>query len=333
MKRLAVYSIFTVIVGVSMIGSSCSCVKKEGVVTTPPASGQVCFNVRPPGAEVYVDGRPAGRAGDFTRARGCMALDAGPHKISVRMRGYASYDTTVVAGSSPKYVNVTLTALGAPPPHRPPQPPGPVEGMICFNVQPASADVYIDGRLVGRANQFTSARGCLALSHGPHKVTVSKKNFTTHQQTIVVGSQPRYVTAKLKNVRKPAPKPPKPAPRPRPAPPPPAPPKHPVKPAPGAPAPKPAPAPGPLPAPAKPPKAAKGKVCFSVQPADADVYVDDRRMGRANDFSAAKGCMLLDKGPHTITVHKKNFTRHDQKIIVGDGVLNVNVKLKSEKKK
>jgi len=55
------------------------------------------------------------------------------------------------------------------------------QGQICFDVQPASASVYIDGQHVGMANQ-----GCVQVSPGRHEVTISKKNMDTYHGIVDV---------------------------------------------------------------------------------------------------------------------------------------------------
>ncbi len=70
-----------------------------------------------------------------------------------------------------------------------------------------------------------------------------------------------------------------------------------------------------------------GQVCFDVQPAAAEVYIDGEYAGQA------KGCMTLERGRHHIKIDKKNFHSYERDIYVGRATQNITVKLPPEKGK
>jgi len=77
----------------------------------------------------------------------------------------------------------------------------PLSGQVCFEVQPASATVYVDGQEVGTANEFTPDKGCLKLTPGPHVITAAKENFIGYERKIYVGSGTEYIKVKLSPAR------------------------------------------------------------------------------------------------------------------------------------
>ncbi len=73
--------------------------------------------------------------------------------------------------------------------------------------------------------------------------------------------------------------------------------------------------------------ATTGEVCFEVQPASAELYIDGRHVGMA------KGCMTLDRGPHSVQIKKNNFVPYEREIYVGEARQVVQVRLSAEKGK
>jgi hypothetical protein len=64
-------------------------------------------------------------------------------------------------------------------------------GEVCFNVQPAASDVYIDGGYAG------TAQGCKSLERGPHTLRIEKRNFVTYERDIYVGEARQMIEVKL----------------------------------------------------------------------------------------------------------------------------------------
>lgn len=64
------------------------------------STGGVSFEITPEDAEVFVDGRQIGQAGDFGPSAPPLDLNAGHHRVEIRAPGYRtmSFDADVVAG-------------------------------------------------------------------------------------------------------------------------------------------------------------------------------------------------------------------------------------------
>jgi len=80
----------------------------------------------------------------------------------------------------------------------------PSTGILCLEVVPASAEVYLDGKYLGKANQFTRAQGCLKLEVGPHHLVITKPGFDTYERDIYIGAGEQEVSVRL-GKEKPAP--------------------------------------------------------------------------------------------------------------------------------
>jgi len=78
----------------------------------------------------------------------------------------------------------------------------PTRGYVCFEVEPASADVYVDGKFVGRVNQYRQS--CLEVPVGNHQIVVVKDGFEKWDQTIYVGVGRQVVRGKISKGKGPA---------------------------------------------------------------------------------------------------------------------------------
>ena len=72
------------------------------------------------------------------------------------------------------------------------------EGLLIIQVDPDDAEVYVDGRLAGRAGKYESDP--LELSSGTHKIEFLKVGYVSETREVYVGNQSRH-TLKL-NLRK-----------------------------------------------------------------------------------------------------------------------------------
>ena len=72
------------------------------------------------------------------------------------------------------------------------------EGLLIILVTPNDAEVYVDGNLVGRAEEFE--KNPVELKSGTHKVEIRKAGFTTEVREVYAGNQSRH-TLKI-NLRK-----------------------------------------------------------------------------------------------------------------------------------
>ena len=72
------------------------------------------------------------------------------------------------------------------------------EGLLVILVTPNDAEVYVDGNLAGRAEEFE--KNPLELRSGTHKIEIRKAGFATEAREVYAGNQSRQ-TLKI-NLRK-----------------------------------------------------------------------------------------------------------------------------------
>jgi hypothetical protein len=87
--------------------------------------------------------------------------------------------------------------VNAPPVATPKQEP------LCLEVEPANADVYVDGRLVGRASDFR--QNCLQVAPGDHQVVIMRQGFTNYEQKVNVSGGRTVIRGNIGQLRGPAP--------------------------------------------------------------------------------------------------------------------------------
>jgi hypothetical protein len=182
--------------------------------------------------------------------------------------------------------------LPPPPPGQPLPPPPPLEaaGFISLSVVPADADVNVDGKLVGKAREFTQAPGLMSLAPGPHTLALSKEGFKTAKFTVNVipqktieldvtmdalpqGSSEQAQTYQL-DLNK------------------------------------------------------TGYLSLKVEPQDASVYVDDTFYGIASRFVLPDSSIVLRAGTHKVEIIRPGYKQHVQIVEVGsDKAQDLNVKL------
>jgi hypothetical protein len=63
------------------------------------------------------------------------------------------------------------------------------EGFLILLVTPNDAEVYVDGNLVGRAEQFE--KNPVELKSGTHKIEIRKAGFATETREVYAGNQSR----------------------------------------------------------------------------------------------------------------------------------------------
>jgi len=94
-----------------VLGFSCSMEKSSVMV---PSEGQVCFNVVPNSAEVFVDGKDMGQAGQYEKGE-CLVLTLGPHNIQILAPGFESDNEDIYVGQAKQFVRARLVkAVQAP---------------------------------------------------------------------------------------------------------------------------------------------------------------------------------------------------------------------------
>jgi hypothetical protein len=72
----------------------------------------------------------------------------------------------------------------------------PSEGQVCFVVDPAGAEVFVDGNDMGKAEQFKDP-ACLVLTLGKHDIQILKSGFGPYTESINVGQAKQFVKARL----------------------------------------------------------------------------------------------------------------------------------------
>jgi hypothetical protein len=187
---------------------------------------QVRLIVTPKDAAVYVDGYYAGISDDFDGVLQSLPLSPGGHEITVYLDGYKTVHQRLYLppGKSLK-VRYAMEPVGAgqtsePPPVAPPVPPPPPGsamlpragspgaprgpffpapataasaqefGTLALRVQPADAEVLIDGQ------QWTSSgpeeRLLVQLSAGTHAIEVRRQGYRTYSSNTII--QPGVTT-------------------------------------------------------------------------------------------------------------------------------------------
>ena len=127
--------------------------KKEGVLSVASS---------PQGAEVYVDGALRGRTPLALR------LPEGRYQVELRLPGYAPYRVEVrVREGERAQVFARLVPL-------------PREGTLVLEARPEGAEVYVDGRLVGRAPLS------LSLEAGLHEVRLLAPGYAEYRARVEV---------------------------------------------------------------------------------------------------------------------------------------------------
>jgi hypothetical protein len=172
-----------------------------------PREADLKVNVTPKNAEVYVDGYYAGQVDDFDGPFQRLHVTPGEHEIVIYLRGHRSLTQHLyLSADSTRKITGQLEPLspnerdpGPPtpiapprPPEAPPQaaapPPGAMPrdprhqsngrtGMLAITVQPADAELQIDGSPWQAAHALQ--RGPIELPEGWHSIQVVKSGYRT----------------------------------------------------------------------------------------------------------------------------------------------------------
>ncbi|HXE92024.1 MAG TPA: serine/threonine-protein kinase [Terriglobales bacterium] len=122
-------------------------------------TGDVSIDSNPPGAEILIDGRPAGVTPHTA------SLDAGSHTITISKAGHTAVTRTIeVAAGQKASVAVGLTELAA---------------TVSVSSDPAGAAILLDGTATGKV---TPAQ--LIVAKGSHTVTVRKQGYHDASETM-----------------------------------------------------------------------------------------------------------------------------------------------------
>lgn len=142
-------------------------VVKEMVEAPKPTTGTLAFVVTPVAGKVSIDGNPAGEGSEVTVAD---VAPGQPHTVRIEAEGYQPFETTAQVDAGEKLrLPVALVAVAA---EKPPEPPrenrdkernerdkqadnqkttsSASPASVRFTSSPSGADVFVDGRLVGK---------------------------------------------------------------------------------------------------------------------------------------------------------------------------------------
>lgn len=130
-------------------------------LTPVPRTGTLLLESSPAGAEVYLEGRLQGR----TPLR--LSLEEGTYRVEYRLPGHEPYGATVrVERGRETRLAATLRPIRT--------------GELALEARPEGAEVYVDGRLLGRAPLR------LSLEAGLHEVRVVAPGFSEYRAQVEV---------------------------------------------------------------------------------------------------------------------------------------------------
>jgi hypothetical protein len=171
------------------------------------------LDTQPIDAQVYVDGNRAGIVDNYDGVFQRLHLRAGEHEIVVYRDGYETIrERRYFNPGSSQTIRQTMRPLApgevaeappalppstppenrdqsrVPPPQPPPVPPveepAPVFGTLSIRMQPADAEVLIDGdRWPGTASQMPIA---IQLTAGRHKIEIRKDGYQPYVQDVLI---------------------------------------------------------------------------------------------------------------------------------------------------
>lgn len=180
------------------------------------ADSSLRLQVEPKETEVFIDGYYAGTVDDFDGFFQRLRLEPGEHEIQLYLAGHRTMRQKLYLQPTDTFrVRHTMQPVGPgetpdprpdPPPSPPPQsgrydPPGRSErverpypperpgrdsefGALAIRVQPAGADVLVDGERWDGPD--TSDRLIIQLADGEHRIEVRREGFSTYSSTVRV---------------------------------------------------------------------------------------------------------------------------------------------------
>ena len=176
----------------------------------------------------------------------------------------------------------------------PPPEPASLVGYVDVNVKPGDADVIVDGKLRGKAQNFTRPRDFLALSVGTHDILISRDGFKSSHFSVTISPAKTIeldvtltpLAPKAKVVAEPAPT-------------------------------------------YNLDLNKTGYVTLNVEPRDAVLYIDDNFYGAVSQFMSPNPSLVLRDGPHKIELSRPGYLPLAQTIVISDDKpVEINVLLK-----
>ena len=164
-----------------------------------PAS--VRIDVRPDNADLFVDNRYLGVAGNFSGLRR-LPLHSGPHLLEIRKPGYDSLAITLTA-----YAGQSITVSQTMRPTRGADDTPDVDttarsfndgaihsgtdgpaGALRFDVTVKDAAIYADGFYVGIVDDFNGSQHMM-LTQGTHHLVLKREGYQTIEANVTIGSE------------------------------------------------------------------------------------------------------------------------------------------------
>lgn len=167
----------------------------QGPLPSPPPppegynTGFVNIDVRPPDAEIFIDGEFRGLAKDFSSAPGYFELFRGEHRITLKKAGFAtvSFIVRIIPGEL-----VTLDIALEPATEdtkaqdRIYQLDTDKTGHLTFDISPPDAAIYINGNFYGIASNLKDVSGSLLLRAGKHHLEVVRPGYIAYESDIIL---------------------------------------------------------------------------------------------------------------------------------------------------
>lgn len=155
---------------------------------TPPNWGYVDTDVEPEEAKVYLDGKYAGTADDYDGFPRYLSVPLGSHKIEFRMEGYETFTQEFYINPG-QMININMKmTIGTGVMKEAPKAEEPEKehGVISLELEPVSAEVFVDGKLVGTGEDLKNKGGELEVSIGRHKLEFKKSGYKTQSIEIEI---------------------------------------------------------------------------------------------------------------------------------------------------
>ncbi len=155
---------------------------------SPPNWGYVDTDVEPEEAKVYLDGKYAGTADDYDGFPRYLSVQLGSHKIEFKMEGYEPFSQELYINPG-QMININfkmVKAAGEKEPLPKAEEPANGKGVVSLEIEPASTEVYVDGKLSGTGEDLKKKGGDIELSAGRHRLEFKKSGYKTQSIEIEI---------------------------------------------------------------------------------------------------------------------------------------------------
>jgi hypothetical protein len=181
-----------------------------------PLTSSVRLDIDQREAQVFVDGYAAGVVDEFDGVFQRLRIEPGPHEITIYLNGYRTIRRSLYLGpGTDQRIRDTMDRLGAgetseappapsaapevtdPDPARqprgqqlPPRPERQLEvarasfGTVAIRVQPADADIFVDGEKWAATS--AEERLSIRLTEGRHRIEVKKDGFVSYAEDVLI---------------------------------------------------------------------------------------------------------------------------------------------------